>query len=222
MTRSVKRPYVSAKRAAQAQATRESIVEAALRLFADNGYVATTIQGVADEAGVAVQTVYAVFGNKRELLRRALEAAVTGDAEPMPLNERPNVRAISEEPDALRRAEMGAAMVAEISPRLAPIVRVVREAAAVDPDFAVTAAEITMRRREDMVASAELLAGPGGLDMDPEDAIGTLYVLYSPDVYTSLTEDLGWPLERYERWLSEMLYRHIASSGGVSPRRRRR
>ena len=39
----------------------------------DEWYVAVTIQAVADEAGVAVQTVYAVFGNKRELLRQVLD-----------------------------------------------------------------------------------------------------------------------------------------------------
>lgn len=207
----VKRSYVSAKRAAQAKETRESIVDAALRLFADKGYAATTIQGVADEAGVAVQTVYAVFGNKRELLRRALEAAVAGDAEPQPLPERPEFLAISAEPDLRRRAAMDAAFVARISPRLAPIVKVVREAAAVDPEFAAIATEITARRRQDMAAAAEVLARPGGLKMGLEEAIGTLYVLYSPDVFTALTEDLRWSIERYERWLAEMLHRTVMS-----------
>lgn len=212
MPKPVKRSYVSAKRAAQAKATRESIVEVALRLFAAKGYVATTIQAIAEEAGVAVQTVYAVFGNKRELLRRALEAAVTGDAEPLPLPERPDFLAIAAEPDLRRRAAMDAALVARISPRLVPIVKVVREAAAVDPEFAAFAAEITARRRQDMAAAAEALAGPSGLKMGLEDAIGTLYILYSPDVFTALTEDLRWSIERYERWLAEMLYRTVMSS----------
>ena len=82
MPRSVKRAYVSAKRQAQARATRTTILDAALRLFSTNGYMAVTIQAVADEAGVAVQTVYAVFGNKRELLRQVLESAVTDDGPP--------------------------------------------------------------------------------------------------------------------------------------------
>lgn len=209
MSEPVKRSYFSAKRAAQAKETRESIVEAARRLFAAKGYVATTIQAIADEAGVAVQTVYAVFGNKRELLRRALEAAVTGDAEAQPLPERPEFLAIAAEPDLRRRAAIDAALVARISPRLAPIVKVVREAAAVDPEFSSIATEITARRRQDMAAAAEVLAGPGGLKMGLEDAIGTLYVLYSPDVFTALTEDLRWSIERYKRWLAEMLYRTV-------------
>lgn len=171
--------------------------------------MATTIQAVADEAGVAVQTVYAVFGNKRELLRQALAAAVTGDADPRPLFERPEGRAVAAEPDPRRRAELDAAMVARISPRIAPIVRAVREAAAADPEMAQTAAQMMDRRRRDMAAAAEALGGPDGLSMDLEDAIGTLYILYSPDVFTALVDDLGWSLEQYERWIADMLYRTV-------------
>ena len=182
-----------------------------MRLFSTTGYVATTIQAVADEAGVALQTVYAVFGNKRELLRHTLEAAVAGDTDPQAVNERPESLAIADEPDARRRAEMDAAIVARISPRLAPIVKAVREAATVDPEFAPTAAEITARRRQDMAAAAQLLAGPDELTMELDDAIGTLYILYSPEVFTALTGDLGWSIERYERWLADMLYRTVMS-----------
>ncbi len=211
MARPVKRPYVSAKRDASARATRQAILDAALRLFSTNGYVSTTIQSVADEAGVAVQTVYAVFGSKRELLRLVLEAAVAGDAEPEPVNERAEARAIAEEPDPRRRAELDAAMSTKISKRIAPIIRVLREAATADPEFASTATAITAQRRADMAAAAKILAGPGGFHGDLEEAVGTLYVLYSPDTFLALTGDLGWSVKRYERWLAEMLYRAVVS-----------
>jgi AcrR family transcriptional regulator len=211
MVRPVKPPYVSARRAASALATRQVIVDAALRLFAANGYVATTIQSVADEAGVAVQTVYAVFGNKRELLRHALEAAIAGDTAPQPVNERPEFLAIAEEPDPRRRAELDAALSTQISRRLAPIMNVLREAAAVDPEFTATAKSITAQRRRDMAAAAEILAGPNGVRGDLEDVVGTLYVLYSPWTFLELTDDLGWSVKRYQRWLAEMLYRTVTT-----------
>ncbi len=207
----VKRKYVSAKRDAQARATREAILAAAMHLFCANGYVATSMQAVADEAGVAVQTVYAVFGNKRELLRQSLESAVTGDASPEPVSERPDARAIAVERDPRLRAEMDAALASRISQRVAPIMRVLREAAAVDPEFAVTAREITKRRRKDMAAALQLLTGPDPVPTDSQAAIGTLYVLYSPEVFLALTSDLGWSVKRYERWLADMLYRTILS-----------
>lgn len=207
----VKRRYVSTKREAQARATREAILGAALHLFCANGYVATSIQAVADEAGVAVQTVYAVFSNKRELLRQSLESAVTGDASSVPVNERPEAQALASEPDPRRRAAMDAALASKISRRVAPIMKVLREAAAVDPEFAVTAREITRRRRKDMTDALRVLAGPDRAPEDSENELGTLYVLYSPDVFLALTEDLGWSVKRYERWLAEMLYRTVMS-----------
>ena len=62
------RTYVSPKREEQANATRRAILEASQRLFLSRGYGATSIRAIAEEAGVAVQTVYAVFGNKRQLV----------------------------------------------------------------------------------------------------------------------------------------------------------
>ena len=186
-------------------------MDTALQLFSAHGYVATTIQTIADEAGFAVQTVYAVFGNKRELLRQALEAAVVGNTKSGTLAEQPNVAAIAAEPDPRRRAAMDAAISAQIARRIVPIVKVIREAAAVDPEFAATAAEITKRRRADMRSAARLLAGSDGLRMPINEAVGTLYVLYSPDVFTALTGDLGWSTQRYERWLADMLHRTLLS-----------
>ena len=90
---SVKRRYASEKREAQARETRRAILAAALELFTANGYTATTIQAIAEDAGVAVQTVYAVFGNKRELLRQLIESTITGDDEPVPITQRAEAQA---------------------------------------------------------------------------------------------------------------------------------
>ena len=90
--------YSSARREAQARETRRSILDAAAELFVASGYAATTIQAVADQAGVAVQTVYAVFGTKRELLRQLIESTITGD-EPEPVTERVTARSLAAEPD---------------------------------------------------------------------------------------------------------------------------
>ena len=106
----VKRPYSSARRQAQARETRQSILDAALQLFVASGYAATSVQAIAERAGVAVQTVYAVFGTKRELLRQLIEATITGDDEPLPITERPEAQSVAAEPDARRRASLDAAL----------------------------------------------------------------------------------------------------------------
>lgn len=205
----VKRSYDSTNRQTQARANQQAIIQSARGLFSEQGFAATTIQAVARRAGVSVQTVYAAFGNKRELLRQALEASVAGEVDVASVNDRPEVRQIAEESDPKRRAELDAAMSARIAQAISPIVRAVREAAAVDPEFAATAEAITAQRRTDMERAAHILAGDDGLKVPLEEAIGTLYVLYGPDVYLELTEGLGWSMERYERWLATMLYKTL-------------
>jgi TetR/AcrR family transcriptional regulator of autoinduction and epiphytic fitness len=201
----VKRSYSSARRDAQAAATRRSILDAAHRLFVAHGYAATTMQTIAGEAGVAVQTVYAAFGNKRELMRQLIEGTITGDDDPAPVTRRAESRAVADEPDASRRAQLDAALSRTIVQRVGPIVRVAEEAAASDPDLAATMETIRAARRREMLDAATLLAGPEGLRLDQEEAAATLYVLYSPQVADMLMRDHGWSPQRYEAWLARMI-----------------
>ncbi|WP_188111397.1 TetR/AcrR family transcriptional regulator [Nocardioides antri] len=205
----VKRSYSSAKRKAQARETRRAILDAAHELFVSTGYAATTIQAIAERAGVAVQTVYAVFGNKRELLRQLIESTITGDDDPAPVTERAEAEAVAAEPDARRRAELDAAISVQISQRVAPIVRVAEEAAASDPELAAMMEVVKAARREEMTASARLVGGPDGLRLSHEEAAATLYVLYSPQVAGMLMGDYGWSPQRYERWLARMILQAV-------------
>jgi AcrR family transcriptional regulator len=202
---SVKRSYSSAKRQAQARETRRSILDAAQELFVTNGYAATTIQAIAERAAVAVQTVYAVFGNKRELLRQLIERTIAGDDDPVPITERAEAQAVAAEPDAHRRAELDAALSLSITERVAPILRVAAEAAASDPELAAMMEAVKAARRQEMIASARIVAGPQGLGRDEDEAAATLYVLYSPQVADMIMGDYGWSTERYRKWLARMI-----------------
>ncbi len=213
----VKRSYSSARRDAQARETRRSILDAALDLFVAHGYVATTIETIAQEAGVAVQTVYAAFGNKRELMRQLIEATITGDDDPTPVTERAEARAVAAEPDAHRRARLDAELSRTIVQRVAPIARVAEEAAASDPALAATMETIKAARRREMLDSATLLAGPEGLRLAPEEAAATLYVLYSPQVADMLMRDHGWSPQRYETWLARMILEGVLGLRSPDP-----
>jgi AcrR family transcriptional regulator len=201
----VKRSYASARRETQARETRQSILDAALSHFVAHGYAATSMQTIADQAGVAVQTVYAAFGNKRELMRQLIEATITGDDDPTPITQKAESRAVAAEPDVRLRAQLDAALSRTIVQRVAPIVRVAEEAAASDPELATTMETVKAARRREMLDSARLLAGPEGLRLDPEEAAATLYVLYSPQVADMLMRDHGWSPQRYEAWLARMI-----------------
>jgi AcrR family transcriptional regulator len=204
------RPYESAKRDEQAQATRWSILQAARKLFVANGYGATTIQGIADEAGVAVQTVYAGFGNKRELLKQAIDVSIVGDDEPVALDGRASVQAVRAERNPKRRARMAAAVTRGVVEGASQMFKVARDAASTDPEARALFKFLMANRRQGMDGAAVALAGPSGKLRAPiDEAADTLFVLYSPDVALLLTEELGWSLDRYEEWLADMLERTL-------------
>src|SRR5690242_3466184 len=77
------------KKGERSRQTRLRILQAAHRLFVERGYGATTVQDVAEGAGVAVQTVYFVFGNKPSLLKELVDVTIAGDDEPVPTMQRP-------------------------------------------------------------------------------------------------------------------------------------
>src|SRR5258705_6222071 len=74
----------SGKKGEKSRQTRQRIVQAAGELFVERGYGATTLQGIADRAGVAVQTIYFAFGNKPSLLKELVDVTIAGDDEPIP------------------------------------------------------------------------------------------------------------------------------------------
>src|SRR6516164_5246900 len=129
---SAKKPYSSQLRAAQARATRRAIVDAAARLFTEHGYGATTVDAIAETAGVSRKTVFTSVGGKTEALKLALDWAIAGDDEPVPMLERPHIKAQMQEPDARQMLASYARHVREVGARTAPLHAVVQAAAGLD------------------------------------------------------------------------------------------
>src|SRR6187402_3130419 len=114
MSSSVNRPYRSSLREAHAAATQLAIVTAASRLFIERGYVATSIEAIAEEAGVGRATVFQSVGGKPVMLKKAYDIALVGDAADVPLAEREVSRSIRAEPDVRRHLERYAGLMTEI------------------------------------------------------------------------------------------------------------
>src|ERR1700730_5801403 len=73
---SVKRPARPDLRSEHAAATRSRVERGAKTLFARDGYAGTTIAALAEEAGVAAQTLYSAFGSKAAIAISVMEDAV--------------------------------------------------------------------------------------------------------------------------------------------------
>lgn len=202
-----KRPYNSTRRQVQAAETRRQIVAAARRLFAERGYAGTTIEAIAGEAGVAVETVYATFGSKRAILTRLVDISVVGDEADVPLLARPGPQAVRRERDQRRQVKMFARDIREIMERMSLIFEIMRIAAKTEPDIEALLRQILAGRLHGMAFFVEALLnnGPLRLNLTAEQATDTVWTLTSAEVHRLLTVDRGWPGERYEQWLAETL-----------------
>ena len=109
------------RRARKALETRRRILDAAEDLFTRDGYAATTMTAIAEHADVAVQTVYAVFGNKRTILTELIDARVAGDDHARSLPDREDWRAMERERDPHRQLALFAQIATRIGVRSAAI-----------------------------------------------------------------------------------------------------
>src|SRR4051812_49136934 len=98
-----RRSYDRAGRRAASASTRRAILEAAHASLVRRGYRATTIAGIAEDAGVHVATVYELVGRKPVLLRELLEMAISGVDHALPAEQRSYVVAMRAEPDPARK-----------------------------------------------------------------------------------------------------------------------
>jgi AcrR family transcriptional regulator len=226
MARSVKprRRYESPRRREQAAATRRVILEAAERLFAKRGYVGTTVAEIAEEAEVALKTVYAVFGTKAEVLRALWNLRMRGDEEPVPMPERAGYREIIDEPDPRRRLALVARNTRVLRERTAPLTEIIRQAAPADEQIAALWERFQRELYELGVCGiVETLERDGVLAADATTASDIGWALTHPDLYQLLVGRRGWSPEAYERWLAETLCAQlIANRGAGAPRSRSR
>ena len=134
MTDRVKRPYRSPLRQGQAASTRLAILRAAGRLFIEHGYVPTSIEAIAEAAGVSRATVFNSVGGKATILKAAYDIALVGDDAPVALPDRPESRAVMARTDPAAFLDGYAGIMTDVHGRLAPIYEAVRGAASADTD----------------------------------------------------------------------------------------
>src|SRR5438477_1921324 len=97
--------------------------EAAARLFTRDGYTATTMQAIATEAGVHVQTIYLAYGTKPTLLAASAARLVAGDEDPeIPPAERRWAREVAVEHDPLAKLVRYVQQIADVAPRITALI----------------------------------------------------------------------------------------------------
>jgi AcrR family transcriptional regulator len=194
------RPYRSAKRRAQAAATRAEIADAAHALYLDRGYVSTTLADIAAAAGVAVPTVKAAYGTKAGVLIAVWERV----AAPRSAEEQLTLL----DPCELLRRKIARSL--EVSARVAPLVEVIRAAAQVDAEVGALWDGMQAGFRDVQRHTVEALRRSGRLrsDLTPDEAADVLYVL-NHGTYHQLVGRWGWTPQRYGEWLTRTLIEQL-------------
>jgi len=200
-----RRPYDSRRRQDQARQTRDAILEVARRRFLAEGFAPTTITAIAADVGVSVDTIYKGFGSKPGLVRGICERALAGEG-PVPAETRSDaLHSTERDPRAIIRG--WGALTTEVAPRVAPILLLIRDAAAADPEMARLLAEMDDQRLDRMTHNARGLAEAGHLrnDITLEQAGEIMWTYSSAQLYELLVVIRGWPLERYSAFLADAM-----------------
>jgi len=208
MAGTTKRTYDARRRRERAEeerrATRLRVVEAARNLFLARGYVATTMTDIAQDAGVALQSVYNVGQSKADLLHLVTDLVVAGDEQEVMLVDRPGFAAVAIEASPERQVQMLASLIAATMERLAPVWVAYREAAAVDAKAAANLVA-AHRRRRDTFGSMIGMIPELCLRRPPEESADTAWAIGSIDVFLLLRSVLEWDPAQYSAWLSRTL-----------------
>ena len=195
---SVRRPN---RREVAAAETRREILRAARRLFAAHGYAGTSLQQIAEESGVAVQTIYSSVGSKAALVL-ALNDLIDEEAGVAELSA--GVRAETDPPTMIARAIH---LTRQLNERCGDLLQVMLSAVPAEPDVAAAFADGMRRHESGVSALAQRLGALGALraGTTPERAGAAFAMMTSPPSWQQLTQRSGWTFDDSEAWLTTSL-----------------
>ena len=198
-----KRPYHAPARKAAADQTRLAIVSAARNAFEERGWAGTRMRDVGEAAGVSRKTVEALFRTKAALLEAAVNFAVRGDVEAVPMPRREAILAMERSADAATMLDLHAHHLRTVNVRSALIASVVEQAAAADPAVGALWKQMTRNREYAVRWATETLFTKRGRrrGLTHDQARTTFWVALDWETYRTLTERAGLDTEGYETWL---------------------
>jgi AcrR family transcriptional regulator len=199
----VKKPLTHRQR--QALATQKLIVDSARDLFLEQGYVATTIEAISARAGVAVSTVYAVFRNKRGILK------VIREAWHQESGQRDIYQEAAAQSDPIRWLELAAHATRRQWETGATMITIYSSAAVVDTEAAAELQTSLDGRRQNLTQRLRESPLMAHSQHEFEVLAAIFLALTRAEVYQELVEVAGWSPDAYEKWLAHALQQQLLS-----------
>jgi AcrR family transcriptional regulator len=185
----------------QALATKSQVAAAARKLFAEQGYVATTIAAIAAEADIPAPTIYSAFRTKSGILSWISDDAVsTLDVDQVH-------KAALAHPDPATGLRMAAGLQRRQYEIMLDVVLLHLEAARTDAEIAAINERVLGDRERAVRAHLEAIAS--SLQGSVDDALDIYLALVQPEVYRSLVAGRRWSPARYEQWLGDTFVREF-------------
>jgi AcrR family transcriptional regulator len=196
-------PVKQSRRQRQAIQTRQEILEAGAKLFAERGYAATSIKDIAEEAGVAVQTIYTSVGSKAALLRTVVD---TMDQQAGVRDGWERIRA-ADDPRLMVRYGVQIVRAFADEDRVGGLRAALEAAASTEPELAEVMTEGMRRHRAGTRGLVVYLAEHRYLraGLSPDRGGSIFASVTHPALWRSLREEHGWTLDQIEDWMTETL-----------------
>ena len=186
------------RRQRQAQQTREEILSAARRLFAERGYTRTSVRDIAEAAGVSAQTVYDSVGPKQALVARLND--VIDDEAGIPAI----ASAVARSSDPTEIAATSAKITRSILEHSGDVIHALVTGAAAEPELQAVLAEGQRRHLQGATTIVGQLQRLNALDasIDRKTAVDTLAAVSDIRLALVLRESYGWSLDHIEQWIA--------------------
>ena len=216
MTEQVKRRgYSGETRRRRADERRRAVLQSALARFTEAGYAGASMAGIAADAGVAVDTIYATIGRKPQLLLAVhdfvlAEGATDEHGEPVQALQRRYVAQVRAAPTAEAKITTYADALGRLLPKTAPLLEALRDAGVTDPDCRKVWQSLEHRRAGNMRLFAADLRSTGRLREQVTDEVvaDLVWSMNSASYFLSLTRR-GWTPEQYAALVGDVWIRTL-------------
>ncbi|MBA3274535.1 MAG: TetR/AcrR family transcriptional regulator [Chloroflexia bacterium] len=199
----------SNRRQKQAAATRQDILRAARRLFASQGYVATSMSAIAEEAETGVQTIYDSVGPKRAIIL-ALVDVIEEEAGVEEVRRR-----IAQTRDPHELIALLVGLSRQFMERCGDVFAAMASAAPTEPDVAEAWRQANRHHLGGARYVAQQLANLGALKpgVSVARAGEVIGVLSWGITWQQFIQEHGWSLDECETWLTETLVTLLLRDG---------
>ena len=185
------------RREEYADQTRAAVIDAARRLFAENGFFQTKVEQIAKLSRVSPATVYAQCGGKQGLLRSLMDSWTQA-----PMRVESHQASLAADDAALVMQILGTSYL-QITKQWGDVIRVVIDVAPHDNESGAVLATAQRRHNRSLTDICRHLENIGALrdNVDARLARRIITYYYGIDGLLRTRDVFGWSLERSNEWL---------------------